>query len=103
MTRFKCSECSKEINLYSTSNYSYRVRITKRNKSQFPIDSVIGSSSYQCSYTCNDHALLRTQINTSYLIYENILRYVEKSESAIRAKGNEVRFPIDTSKIKKKD
>lgn len=102
-TPLRCSECGKEFALFYLKGYSYRVDVTPRVKSKLPKDSIHGSKSYQCSYTCNDHALLRLNHRTGHLTRENIIRYIKKSEESIRAKGQEVRYPINIDDIKVKE
>lgn len=98
--QFKCSECGKEFSLLYIKGYSYRVDVTSRVKSKLPSDSIFGAKSYQCSYTCNDHALLRISHKTGHLTRENLLRYIKKSEETIRSRGREVRYPINIDDIK---
>lgn len=97
-----CSECGKEFTLLNTKGYSYRVEVTPRIKSKLPEDSIYGSKSYQCSYTCNDHALLRVS-RSGHMTKENIIKYITRSEETIRAKGKVVRYPINIDDIKVKE
>lgn len=98
----KCSECGKEFTIPYAAGYSYRVSVNSTTASKLPKDSIYGSKSYQCSYTCNDHALLRVSYRMGHMTRENLERYVKRSEESIRSKGKEVRFPIDLSKVRLK-
>lgn len=98
--RVKCSECGKSIVLLKGRSWQYRVSLSDFSRSQVPKDSIEGSYGYQCSYTCNDHALLRLQRRSNHLTRENAIKYIEQSETAIRNKGYQVRFPIDIDKVK---
>lgn len=93
-----CSECGARISPYvvGKSNWSYKITgVGSGNlRGKFPQDSIYCSTSYQCSYTCNDHARLRVENRTLYTD-ENFKRYITVSESKIRAEGRSVRFPID--------
>ena len=99
----KCSECGKEFTVLNTKGYSYKIDLTPRVKSKLPEDSVYGSRSFQCSYTCNDHALLRLNHRNGHLTKENLIKYILRSEETIRSRGCTVRYPISIDDIKVKE
>ena len=80
-----CSECGVQFSLpLAISQYQYKIYRLEGE-----------GYSYQCSYTCHEHAKLRTKKHTQHLLKKNLKEYVKRSEDAMRAQGKEILHPIE--------
>lgn len=79
-----CSECDREFTKpLNLGDYKYKV-------------SAYGTSTlYQCSYTCNDHAILR--IGKDQRGLTRYFELVQRCENMMRSQGKKVLHPIKRS------
>lgn len=79
---YKCPECGQEF-LLRTSYGQYTYKYRYKNK---------GEGILCCSYTCWDHAKLRTERNNYYSWKDLVVR----CEDMMRSQGKDILKPIDT-------
>lgn len=76
-----CSECGRGfVKPLSLGDYKYKV------------SQAYGRSLYQCSYTCNDHAILRVGKDQRGLT--KYFELVQRCENMMRSQGKQVLHPI---------
>ena len=80
LREYICSECGKPMYVRDPASYLYK--------------NFIGHArTYQCSYTCWDHAKLRIH-DDRYLTHENYIKYVVRCEETMKVQGKEILHPI---------
>lgn len=93
----KCSECGKEICVMSPTTYKYKCHnstYSKKKSHDISIEEIEKYSHFQCSYTCYDHALLRTSKESRKMDKKKYNNAVIKNEETMIAQGKTILEPI---------
>ena len=88
----KCTECGKEFEfqIVQSGNYIYKSSL-KRETIEGVTETIMG---YQCSYTCWNHAKLRTKAEQRSMLQKNYEHDVKLSEETMTAQGKTILHPI---------
>lgn len=84
----KCTECGKEFNLSLGQAGSYMYCQSVRE------DKGYGKFTYQCSYTCYNHAKLRVSGERRHMTAKNYVHDVKLSEETMTHQGKTILHPI---------
>lgn len=84
----KCTECGKEFNLGIGQIGNYMYRQSTRDERE------CGKYTYQCSYTCWNHAKLRKSGERKHMTTKNYERDVKMSEEVMTHQGKTILYPI---------
>ena len=90
----KCTECGKEIFFLmgQSGNWTY--------KQKTPTSEGVSEQKYQCSYTCYNHAKLRSLTERKHSNRSQYIKDVKTSEESMICQGKKILHPIDLTKLK---